>query len=104
MKITEFEETIKKFSEIQSYAPFVTFFFLNGSHLTLRTFKQYVVKHLSGNENVVIFSFGINRGGVERENVAISINAVKATFSRSTTPPTSINGILSTMLEKLSNV
>ena len=32
MKITEFEETIKKFSEIQDYAPFVTFFFLNGSH------------------------------------------------------------------------
>ena len=59
MKITEFEETIKKFSAIQNYAPFVTFFFLNGSHLTLRTFKQYVVKHSSGNENVAIFSFGI---------------------------------------------
>ena len=80
MKITEFEETIKKFSAIQNYVPFVTFFFLNGSHLTLRTFKQYVVKHSSGNENVAIFSFGINRGGTgtERENVAISINAVKA--------------------------
>jgi hypothetical protein len=35
------------------------------------------VKHSSGNENVAIFSFGINRGGAERENVAISINAVK---------------------------
>ena len=76
MKLTEFEETIKKFSAIQNYAPFVTFFFLNGSHLTLRTFKRYVVKHSSGNENVAIF--GINRGGAERENVAISINAVKA--------------------------
>ena len=53
MKITEFEENIKKFSAIQNYAPFVTFFLLNGSHLTLRTFKQYVVKHSSGNENVV---------------------------------------------------
>ena len=52
MKLTEFEETIKKFSAIQNYAPFVTFFFLNGSHLTLRTFKQYVVKYSSGNENV----------------------------------------------------
>ena len=78
MKLTEFETTIKKFRAIQNYAPFVTFFFLNGSHLTLRTFKQYVVKHSSGNENVAIFSFGINRGGAERENVAISINAVKA--------------------------
>ena len=36
------------------------------------------MKHSSGNENVAIFSFGINRGGVERENIAISINAVKA--------------------------
>ena len=27
---------------------------------------------------MAIFSFGINRGGVERENIAISINAVKA--------------------------
>jgi hypothetical protein len=27
---------------------------------------------------VAIFSFGINRGGAERENVDISINAVKA--------------------------
>ena len=78
MKLTEFETTIKKFSAIKDYAPFVTFFFLNGSHLTLRTFKRYVVKHSSGNENVAIFSFGINRGGAERENVAISINAVKA--------------------------
>ena len=78
MKVAEFEENIKKFSAIQNYAPFVTFFFINGSHLTLRTFKQYVLKHYSGNENVAIFSFGINRGGVERENVAISINAVKA--------------------------
>ena len=77
MKLTEFETTIKKFSAIQNYAPFVTFFFLNGSHLTLRTFKQYVLKRSSGNENVAIFSFGINRGGVERENIAISINAVK---------------------------
>ena len=77
MKVAEFEENINKFSAIQNYAPFVTFF-LNGSHLTLRTFKQYVVKHSSGNENVAIFSFGINRGGVERENIAISINAVKA--------------------------
>ena len=78
MKLTEFETTIKKFSAIKDYAPFVTFFFLNGSHLTLRTFKQYVVKHYYGNEDVAIFSFGINRGGVERENIAISINAVKA--------------------------
>ena len=78
MKLTEFETTIKKFRAIQNYAPFVTFFFLNGSRLTLRTFKQYVLKHPSGNENVAIFSFGINRGGAERENVAISINAVKA--------------------------
>ena len=57
MKVAEFEENIKKSSAIQNYAPFVTFFFLNGSHLTLRTFKQYVVKHSSGNENVAIFSF-----------------------------------------------
>ena len=78
MNLTEFEETIKKFSAIQNYAPFVTFFFLNGSHLTLRTFKQYVVKNSSGNENVAVFSFGINRGGAERKNVAISINALKA--------------------------
>ena len=78
MKLAEFEETIKKFRAIQNYAPFVTFFFLNGSHLTLRTFKQYILKRSSGNENVAIFSFGINRGGAERENVAISINAVKA--------------------------
>ena len=77
MKIEEFEETIKKFSAIQEYTPFLTFFFLNGSHLTLRTFKQYILKRPSGNENVAIFSFGINRGDVERENIAISINAVK---------------------------
>ena len=44
MKITEFEETIKKFSAIQNYAPFVTFFLINESHFTLRTFKQYVLK------------------------------------------------------------
>ena len=78
MKLTEFEETMKKFSAIQNYAPFVTFFFLNGSYLTLWTFKQYVVKHSSGNENVAIFSFVINSSGAELENVAISINAVKA--------------------------
>ena len=78
MKLTEFEETINKFSAIQNYAPFVTFFFSNGSHLTLRTFKEYFVKHAPGFENTAIFSFGINRGGVERENVAISIYAVKA--------------------------
>ena len=30
MKVAEFEENIKKFSEIQNYAPFVTFFFING--------------------------------------------------------------------------
>ena len=79
MKVAEFEENIKKFSEIQNYVPFVTFFFLNGSQLTLlQTFKQYVVKHSSGNENVAIFSFGINSGGVECENIAIPINAVKA--------------------------
>ena len=78
MKVAEFEEKIKKFSAIQDYAPFVTFFFINGSNLTLRKFKQYVVKHSSGNENIATFSFGINRGGVERENIAISINAVKA--------------------------
>ena len=77
MKLAEFETTIKKFSAIQNYAPFVTFFFINGSHLTLRTFKQYVLKRSSGNENVAIFSFGINRGGVERGNIAISINAIK---------------------------
>ena len=77
MKLTEFEENIKKFSATQDYAPFVTFFFLNGSHLTLRTFEKCIFKHSSGNENVAIFSFGINRGGVERENIAISINAVK---------------------------
>ena len=29
MKITEFEETIKKFSEIQDYAPFVTFYYIS---------------------------------------------------------------------------
>ena len=47
MKLTEFEETIKKFSAIQNYAPFVTFFFINGSNLTLRTFKQYVLNVLN---------------------------------------------------------
>ena len=66
MKVAEFEENIKKFSAIQNYAPFVTFFFLNGSHLTLRTFKQYVLKHYSGNENVAIFSFGLVRFGGAR--------------------------------------
>ena len=78
MKITQSDESVTQFSATMNHAPVVIFFFLNGSHLTLRTFKKYVVKHSSGNENVAIFSFGINRGGVERENVAISINAVKA--------------------------
>ena len=81
MKITEFEETIKKFSEIQNYAPFVTFFFINGSHFTLRTFKQYVVKHSSGNENVAIFSFGINRGGVERKAITTESQMIDINFS-----------------------
>ena len=47
MKVAEFEENIKKFSEIQNYAPFVTFFFISWLGNTRQATKTWRFSHLA---------------------------------------------------------